>query len=280
MHVSHQQKFNKPIEICDECLKPMQTDIKIGDFIRRMRIACECQRAEFDEIRRITAQRDFDRKLDRYREYSLADKNFKNSTFDNWIFRDNQKLYDIGKKYCDKWPEIFANNRGLLLHGVSGNGKTYLSYSIANELHRRGVTVLAISAGRILKIIQDGYVKYGSNENVREIEILNAIRDAELLILDDLGIEQKSYWSYEKIYSVIDTRSRAKKPLIVTTNLDLNELRENLSIVDARTGKRDTSDRIYNRIVEICANFEVTGKSWRIHNGMENKKALLELLDA
>ena len=163
------------------------------------------------------------------------------------------------------------------MHGKAGNGKTYFSFAVANELYKRGVSVMAISVARILDVIRSSYNHHGE---LGELHVLNTIRDASLLILDDLGVENKTYWSYEKLYAIIDTRYRVKKPMIVTTNMMVNdsgkdsELRSNLAIIDAKSGHTDQSHRIYSRLVEMCAIVGVKGGSWRISKGKENKIAL------
>jgi len=210
------------------------------------------------------------------------DDRFAESTLANWITReDNRELLKLAQHYCQNWPTMYANNHGLLMHGAAGNGKTFFSFAIANQLYQQGVAVMAISVSRILDIIRDSYNNHG---DYGEQEIMRTISEASLLILDDLGVEYKTAWAYEKLYTIIDTRYRAKKPTIITTNLVINkeqnidEVRDSLSIIDARTKHYDTSHRIYNRIVEMCAFFGVKGESWRTIKGEENKKALLNEL--
>jgi DNA replication protein DnaC len=267
---------DEPYKLCGECNTPIERDVDFMGVVKRMPAGCECHaekaRVEKEREERVELQR----RLDRYKRYSLMDERFSESTFDKWVMRDdNRTLYVLGKSYCENWNEMYTKNHGMLIHGKAGNGKTYLSFAIANELYRLGITVLAISVSRILKILQDNY----NNKNkIGEMDVLNTLNDARLLILDDLGVEHKTNWSYEKLYSIIDTRYRARKPLIITTNLTLDGLRDNLSIIDSKSGTHDNSDRIYNRIIEMCAFIETTGESWRIQKGEENRKALFDEL--
>ena len=264
--------FTQPLAACENCSDPIQYDVVILGVKRRVPVKCKCRA----EAARLEAEADKEknlrRRLDRFRVYSLMDERFTSSTFENWAYRtDNRDLYDFGKRYCENWETVFANNRGLLLHGKAGNGKTYLSFAIANELYKMGKAVMAISVSRILSAIRDSYDKHGE---MGETEIFNTISDASLLILDDIGVEYKTHWAYEKLYAIIDTRYRVNKPTIITTNFDIASLRENLALVDARAGVRDPSERIFNRITEMCAFHEVKGQSWRIQKGEQNKAAL------
>lgn len=272
----------EPVQICEKCLSPIQMDIEILGTVRRMPVMCKCRMRATKENEDRERREAFQRRLDKFKAYSLMDERFSESTFENWTLRDdNRNLLNFGRRYCENWEKVTANNRGLLIYGAAGNGKTFLSFAIANELYKRGETVLAISVSRILKIIMDTYGNHSDTKNMvnlGEIGVLNTLYESSLLILDDLGVENKTLWAYEKLYSIIDTRYRAKRPTIITTNLTLDELRDNLSIVDVKTGRYDESNRIYNRIVEMCVFIEVTGESWRIQKGLENKDALFREL--
>lgn len=250
--------------------------MKIMGVLKRFPVVCKCRIMELKSIKQLEEHNTIQKRLNKFKAYSLMDERFLKSTFENWKFReDNKGLFDFGKQYCKNWGTVYANNRGLLVYGKAGNGKTYFTFAIANELYRLGKSVLAISVSRILKIIMDSY---GNHGELGEMDVLNTIREASLLILDDLGVEYKTQWSYDKLYSIIDSRYRAEKPTIITTNLTIDELRENLAIVDYKSGRYDQSNRLYNRIVEMCAFIEVDGESWRIQKGEENRCALFDEL--
>jgi len=274
--------FSKPVTVCDNCGFPTQKDLVILNIMRRVRVVCKCEAEERDREQERQQALELQRRLDKFRVYSLMDKQFESATFANWKHHaDNRDLYDLAKRYCENWDDVFANNRGLLLYGLAGCGKTYASFAIANELYSRGKAVLAISVSRILAIIKDNYSKHG---DIGEVSVMNTLSDASLLILDDLGVEYKTPWAYEKLYSIIDTRYRAQKPMIITTNLgdhkgrNVDELRVNLNLVDAKTGHYDSSNRIYDRIVEMCAIQPVSGGSWRIQKGERNRRDLYSAL--
>lgn len=137
-----------------------------------------------------------------------------------------------------------------------GAGKSYMSFCIANELLSKGIPVIATSSINLINKIYESYRNYGDEG---EVEIINQLKNASLLVLDDLGAEHDGRTGKEKqiIYSVIDLRIRANKPTIITTNLTPKQLEAKLTGTDGVT-------RTYDRIIEACPPIEVTGKSRRI----------------
>ena len=72
-----------------------------------------------------------------------------------------------------------------------------------------------------------------------------------LLIIDDFGMERGTEYGLEQVYNVIDSRYRSRKPLIVTTNLTLEELQH----------PEDTAHaRIYDRLLEMCSPSALLGR--------------------
>ena len=100
-------------------------------------------------------------------------------------------------------------------------------------------------------------------------EYINALASYQLLIIDDLGVERNSEYALGIIFSVIDRRIRSGRPLIITTNLPLKEIK-NETMLDKR--------RIYDRILEMCTPMYVGGTSKReviASMKMEKAKTLL-----
>lgn len=92
----------------------------------------------------------------------------------------------------------------------------------------------------------------------------------ELLVIDDLGAERDTSYSTEQVFSIVDARLRSGKPVIVTTNL---------SVQDLENSKEMAYSRIYDRILEMCPiRISVTGQSRRQTIAQERRKAALEIL--
>lgn len=91
-----------------------------------------------------------------------------------------------------------------------------------------------------------------------------------LLIIDDFGMERGTEYALEQIYNIVDSRYRSRKPLIVTTNLTLEELKNPQSTAYAR---------IYDRLLEMCTPIACVGTSMRKHAGQEKLQLLRTLIN-
>ena len=98
------------------------------------------------------------------------------------------------------------------------------------------------------------FLQYHTTFDQNKTAYLEPLIDCELLVIDDLGAERDTDFALEKVYNVVDSRYRAKRPIILTTNLSMEEMKENLDI-------RYT--RIYDRIFEMCYPMQFKGLSWR-----------------
>ena len=72
-------------------------------------------------------------------------------------------------------------------------------------------------------------------------EFIASFDEYDLLIIDDLGVERSTEYAMEQMFFVIDSRYRSRRPMIITTNLKLSELKNPPDLAHAR---------IYDRILE------------------------------
>ncbi len=91
---------------------------------------------------------------------------------------------------------------------------------------------------------------------------IDGLNDYDLLIIDDLGVECGTGFELEQMFEVIDNRWRSRKPMIITTNLSLHEMRNPPDLAYAR---------IYDRILERCAPILFDGENFRKQKAEENK---------
>lgn len=151
--------------------------------------------------------------------------------------------------------EYPAVNRGLLLMGPCGVGKTHLSVAILRGLIEKGVPCLFYEFGALLKEIQSSYNRESLES---ELKVLEPIFEAEILVLDELGAMTPTDWVIDTMMQIINARYNDKKLTIFTTNyMDevSNSFEESLT---ARIGARTRS-----RLYEMCRTLTIEGDDYR-----------------
>jgi len=108
-----------------------------------------------------------------------------------------------------------ATEKGLLLMGPSGVGKTHLAVAALKELIRRGHGGLFCDYRELLKEIQ---ASYNAASESTEMGILEPIRSVEILVLDDLGASKPSAWVLDIIGLVLNARYNERRVTILTSN--------------------------------------------------------------
>lgn len=255
--------YKDGVLVCGKCHTNKEKKIQLSGECVTVRCICKC---ESEERERIQKQKDYEeemRRIERLKVASLMDAKLKSATLKTFTQKeDNQKLYTIVKNYVDNFETFYKSNRGLLFWGTVGTGKSYAAACIANELLNRKIPVVMTSFVKVLQVIQD------NTEN--ETEFVNRLCAARLLIIDDLGTERNTDYALEKVYNVIDSRYRTGKPLILTTNLNLQDMQMTQDI---------RYQRIYDRIFEMCHPVMVNGTSWRINQAKERFNETKRLLE-
>ena len=122
--------------------------------------------------------------------------------------------FNRAKHYADKL------DGWLLLQGGYGSGKTHLAAAIANSAVGMGVATLFLTVPDLLDTLRFAY----DSEDTTFEQRFEEIRNAPLLVLDDFGTQNATAWAQEKLFQVINYRYINKLPLVVTTNLDLDEI--------------------------------------------------------
>ena len=247
---------------CGKCRKPKEAYFPEGMRLwgrDRHPAECDCQRAEREKREAEEASRRHREEVERLKRRGFTDPAMQNWTFEN----DNGKCPQMGKarSYVEQWEQMKAGNYGLILWGKVGAGKSYLAGCIANALMEQEVSVCMTNFAAILNDLAASFE--GRNEYI------SRLCSFPLLILDDFGMERGTEYGLEQVYNVIDSRYRSGKPLIVTTNLTLEELQN----------PEDTAHaRIYDRLIEMCSPVCITGENFRKATAkakMERLKTLL-----
>jgi DNA replication protein DnaC len=249
---------------CKICGDTNQKLVQVFGRSMKVKIICSCKKKELEEIEKRKEEEEKRQRLKIIMKNSLMEKSFFNKTFENWDFnKGDKKLYNLGIKYTENFKQIKEEGLGLLVTGGVGNGKSYLSFAIANGLLKKGVPVVCISINGLLERIRETYKTWGKEG---EYEIIKSLGSADLLVIDDLGTEQNTEWSISKIYTIIDSRYRNKMPTIVTTNYSVEILKD-------RYGERTV-----DRLMEMCTTIENNSTSIRRIKAVENTESLRRIL--
>jgi len=136
--------------------------------------------------------------------------------------RDNMKAL---RRISERFTNPFAPGAdNLLFYGTTGLGKTFLCHCIAKAVLDAGYTVLYVTAPRLFKLIQDNHFNRGGAPYAEEQ--LNAVHEADLLVLDDLGAEFSTIVTDSALFDVLNQRLLENRSTVISTNLTTDELEE------------------------------------------------------
>lgn len=199
-------------------------------------------------------QKLFDMEYNKSNIYNLKNQNFENFALNLYSNDINPEKYKskispreniiLIKGICLSFIENFddPNEKNLLFTGNTGLGKTFLSSCIANELIKKGKTILYQTA----PVMLDTVIDYRFNKQNCSPDIYYNILNADLLIIDDLGTEAMNNIKFTELFNIINTRllnQNKTTKTIISTNLSLQNLFSNYD------------ERIVSRIVgnyNIC----------------------------
>lgn len=255
-----EENQSEQIEYCKVCGKPITKRFNFWDKKSRLvRCRCDCdEKAEQEKINK-EQERKKKEQVTKLKNDCFSSKAMWSWNFDNDDGR-NPKM-EIAQKYVLKWETMMEQNYGLMFIGDVGSGKSYMAACIANSLTNQGYTVKMTN---FIKIRNDIFSAADKNAYVEKL------CDYDLLILDDIGTERNTDYSLENVYWVIDERTAAEKPIIITTNLNLDKCNFDENI---------TYKRIYDRLRKVCIPIGMENRNLRQEDSIEhNSKGITELL--
>jgi len=165
---------------------------------------CECKLEYFRK--KSLAQANIPRHFDRM---SLA--NFKRST------QTQKNLYSTINLYLKRFSA--ENNKGLLLWGGPGTGKTHMAVAVLRELIVKGHDGFFYDTQELLRQIRRSFDPKAQSIDLAQIQ---QDLDRNILLLDDFGASRMTGWVRDEIYSIINQRYTSNKTLLVTTRLDFD----------------------------------------------------------
>jgi DNA replication protein DnaC len=176
-------------------------------------ILCRCSEEETHKERRA--------RLEHYSNLG----SLKRLTFDNLILQGrsgyaiNQEQF---KRACESAKAFASNPQGwLILIGLSGCGKTHLASAIAGERISHGYPAFFITVADLMDHLRSAF---SPNSDIPYDMFFSQVRNAPLLILDDLNAQIATPWAKEKLDQLLNHRSANELPTVITTNTPVQEL--------------------------------------------------------
>ena len=250
---------------CGVCRKPRQKDQELLGTVHRVRVACQC---EIDQQNREKEEEQIRRRKDSIAEtmailHEMGAADYPKGTFARNDGRSKKNSMNIAR-YASRFDQVYDQNIGLMLYGEAGSGKTFFAECIANALLDQGRFAWMTSIREIAGSLS---ANYGDNRPY----LLRMVENVDLLILDDFGAERDTGYMIEQVYEIINTRYKAGRPLVVTTNLSPQQMAQESDI---------KAKRIYERVMEMCTPLLVEGHTRRKANASEKTAALKSILEA
>lgn len=264
----------KVVERTEKGAQPLSADKPgpgLGEPKMVWAVACDCTTGDRTERALQRA-----RVPERYRHCDFenyeTDNEIENVTREqlaNWN-RSLTQAKMLVQRFATDFP--VSNERGLLLMGTCGVGKTHLAVSALKSIIVRGHGGLFYDYRELLKAIQDSY---NPENQATEMSVLEPVLSAEILVLDDVGSSKPSLWALETVGHVLNTRYNNKRITLLTTNfLDSDSSNANASpktprVAGMRTPPLEDSltdrvgGRIRSRLYEMCRTVEISAADYR-----------------
>jgi DNA replication protein DnaC len=195
------------------------------DEATKAAVPCECRPGRINRARARTLS-------------AVIPKRFRGVSFDRAPVVDmDPEIVRVVRRYVEATDGNLDAGRGLWFTGDVGTGKTTLAMLVSRAALDAGRSVAIYSLPRLLAEIRKTFDEGAERSHVELLERLAAV---DLLHVDDVGAERTSDWVLEQLYSIVNARYEDERAMVITTNLDHAELREQIG------------ERTVSRLIEIC----------------------------
>ena len=249
---------------CNKVLKPRgilnPINKSINVFIENEKCDCKQATEEREKVKEKLQEElmkqyenfrkeEYNKKIKQYYGTDFITKQFKQKTLENFI-TDEQNIKT--KLAAQKFLTDFNNmKKGIIFVGENRTGKTHISMAICNELLKNNVPIIF---GTLTQLVEKYAICY---KNHTESELTKLYTKVDLLVIDDLGVEPMNDWLLSKLFTIINERIINELPFIITTNYDMEALKQRLSIPNKVC---KTTDSIISRLSNMCYRVECKGK--------------------
>ena len=227
---------------------------------------------EAESLEKQTQERQLKFRRDNWRSHSGIPPRFQSERFETFKPQNdnNKRKLSLCADYANKFPLNGENYKSFALFSSKayekyGNGKSHLTCSIGHRIIDRWdwkkieSPIYYVTEPDLFSRIRATFSKSG-NSNETEVDVYNQITNVPLLIIDDVGKEDVSDPRFvQRVwYHIVNGRYDNLKPIVITANLDPDEIAMHLG------GSRNNEasfDRLYEMLGGVFD--EITGKSYR-----------------
>lgn len=221
-------KNNKPADvICKNC-KNKCNPVFI-DFVGWKTFCSHCEAKQQQKLH----QENEIKRIQREIQSAGLKGNLSSYTFTNFKTDKYEKQLDLVSKVLKSQNQ----RKGLFLYGSPGSGKTHLACAITNKIITENLgSVKFIQTIDLLLEIKRAF----NSQEITELDIIEKYTSATYLVLDDIGVEKRSDWTFTVFYKIINDRYISNLPTIITSNCSLDDLDKHFD------------ERIVSRIIQMC----------------------------
>jgi DNA replication protein DnaC len=167
--------------------------------------------------------------------------------------------FNQARGFVNGYPAT-TNGNGLLFTGSIGTGKTHLAVGILQALVlEKGVQALFSDYRELLKAIGNSY---NPQVAATELEVLDPVFKAEVLVIDELGAAKPTDWVWDTVAHILNTRYNDHRTTIITTNYPNHAPGAGGRAREESLGDR-IGERMRSRLAEMCVPVEMTGADYR-----------------
>ena len=188
----------------------------------------------------------------------LKEENFDTLSHEYHTGEELTKFIEAEKASRNFVLNFETENTNILFKGTAGTGKSFLSNCIANELIKKGYSVIYSSSVSLFEKISS----YTFSKDKSSLD--NPLKDiytCDLLVIDDLGSELTNQFVCSELFSIVNERHLRDKSTVISTNLDFSE-------ISARY-----TERTFSRLYSYYDIYDLSGNDVRIYKKrIENRK--------
>ena len=208
----------------------------VVDEERRVAVPCRCRPAQVERRRARSLS-------------AVIPRKYRGVSFDRPPVSDMPgPQVQLVKHFARDIDANLDNGRGLWFYGSVGTGKTTLAMLVSRAALDAGRSVAIYSLPRLLAEIR---ATFEADHEGSYVDFLDRLAIVDLLHIDDVGAERTSDWVLEQLYSIVNARYEDERSVIITTNLERDELAEQIR------------ERTVSRLEEMCTLVPLYGEDAR-----------------